>query len=218
MSSPPLNRQSRVDQLASALSLQEWFYREYPVEVCAEANILVSPCRSKVASVEEIGQDGLVPEKKLFGRRRYFSLHRLVQQDEAVKPFLGGSLINQYLSPWDYHFLIFPTAGKVQSSFAVDGFNLPVVAWGGAILRNSKLVTVIQTRFGFPLGIVMIASWMVGGMEPFFELGRCYERAERFGRFRVGSTVVLLFPPQTVQILCRPGQKLELGDSIACVK
>ena len=78
-----------------------------------------------------------------------------------------------------------------------------------------KLVTGIDTRLGFPMGLVMVASWMVGGMEPFFEMDRDYERCERFGRFRIGSTVVLLFPPGVVKVGCYEGQKLELGEAVA---
>jgi len=206
---------SRFDRVASALSLQPVFYREIPVCIDSGPEAVVSPCRSKVEAVASIGPDGRIPEKKRWGRQDYLSLRDLAKQEEAITPFLGGDFINLYLSPWDYHFLIFPTAGRVRAAFFQDGFSWPVVAWGGAILRNAKLVTVIETDFGFPIGLIMVASWMVAGLEPLFEMERRYRRAERFGRFRIGSTVLLLFPPGRMEILCRPGQKLELGECLA---
>jgi len=77
------------------------------------------------------------------------------------------------------------------------------------------MIALIDTSFGFTLGLVMVASWMVGGIEPFFAPEQEYARAARFGRFRIGSTVVLLFPPDCVEIQCKEGQKLELGAPVA---
>ena len=56
---------------------------------------------------------------------------------------------------------------------------------------------------------------MVGGLEGLFEQGKNYRRADLFGRFRIGSTIVLLFPPDRVKIACQAGQKLELGAEVA---
>lgn len=209
---------NRIDRFAGWLSLQSLFYRETEVSLCTAGEIAVSPCRGKVARVARIGRDGRIPEKKRLGRQIWFPLSGLVQQDEAASIFLGGDYVNLYLSPWDYHFLIFPMDSSVRSVFHQDGFNWPVVAWEGAILRNSKMVTLLDTGFGFPLGLVMVASWMVGGMEPRFETGRSYSRGDVFARFRIGSTVVMLFPPGKAKMLCREGQKLELGAPLARIQ
>jgi len=209
-------RRSRLDRFASRLSLQELFYRETEVRVESPPGVVVSPCRSKVAQIAPIGLDGQIAEKKCLGRRRFFSLEDLAEREKALQVFRGGLYVNLYLSPWDYHYLIFPVAGRVSTAFYQDGFNWPVVAWGGAWLRNAKLVTVIESESGFPVGLVMVGSWNVGGLEPSFELGRKYSRVDRFGRFRIGSTVVLLFPPGAVRVLCHEGQKLELGAAVAC--
>lgn len=206
---------SKADRIACALGLQELFYRECLIQDKEPSEVIISPCRSKVAAVARIESDGRIPEKKSFGRRNYFFLNDLVRKEEAAKEFFGGQYINLYLSPWDYHFLIFPSSGKVVSSFYQDGINLPVVAWGGAIFKNSKLVTVIESPLGFRYGLVMIASWMVAGLDPRFQLETPYARGDVFGRFRIGSTVVLLFPPNSVEVLCRVGQKIELGSPIA---
>jgi phosphatidylserine decarboxylase len=211
---------NRADLLASVLGLQSLFYRDYSPEIKAPENRVVSPCRSQVAQMASIGQDGRVPEKKFLGRRRYFSLSELVNRAgheaaETVRRFHGGQYLNLYLSPWDYHFLIFPTDSRVIAAFEQDGFNLPVVAWEGAVFRNSKLITILNTGLGFQIGLVMVASWMVGGMDPLFEMHQNCHRGDLFARFRIGSTVILLFPPDKVEMTCRPGQKLELGDEVA---
>ena len=127
-SSPP--GRTWPDRIATALSLQAVFYRETEVISNAGPRVIVSPCRSKVARIARIGSDGRIPEKKRFGRQAYFSLGEVVKREETARVFAGGDYINLYLSPWDYHFLIFPTAGRVTTAFALDGFNLPVVAWG----------------------------------------------------------------------------------------
>ncbi len=209
------HKPNRIDRFASWLSLQSLFYRETEVMIASGPEIVVSPCRGKVARIARIEPDGRIPEKKRLGRQIWFPLSALVRQDETSSIFRGGDYVNLYLSPWDYHFLIFPMDSSVRSVFFQDGFNWPVVAWEGAILRNSKMVTLLDTGFGFPMGLVMVASWMVGGMEPRFEKGRDYSRGEVFARFRIGSTVVLLFPPGKADILCREGQKLELGAPLA---
>ncbi|HEQ60300.1 MAG TPA: phosphatidylserine decarboxylase [Firmicutes bacterium] len=206
---------SRLDRFASALSLQEIFYRETPVQAPADSALILSPCRSKVERIAPIAADGRIADKKVLGRRRFFSLDDLSEDDASLAAYQGGCYVNLYLAPWDYHFVIFPVAGRITAAFRRDGFNWPVVAWGGAWLRNTRLVSVIETRFGFPMALMMVASWNVGGIEPLFELDREYERADRFGRFRIGSTVILLFPPGAVEVLCYEGQKLELGAPLA---
>ena len=208
-------RRSWPDRLATLLSLQEVFCRGTEIHVRAAPDHVVSPCRGKVLHVARIGPDGRIPEKKKLGRQAYFHLQELTRREEAAEVFAGGDYVNLYLSPWDYHFLIFPVAGRVATSHFQDGFNWPVVVWDRALLRNAKWVTLIETAMGFPLGLVMVASWMVGGIEPLHDPGRQAERGDRFARFRIGSTVVLLFPPGRVEMLCREGQKLELGDSVA---
>ena len=104
-------------------------------------------------------------EKAVRSQDSFSRLSNLVQEDDSAALFYGGDYINLYLSPWDYHFLIFPTGGKVRSVFFQDGFNWPVVAWDGAIFRNSKMISIIDTDFGFPIGLVMggfLDGWRLG--------------------------------------------------------
>ena len=218
MSSQNLTPSRSVILSPPVLSLQRLFYREYPVKVSLPGNIMVSPCRSLVSHVSSIGEDAKIPGKKHFGQQSYFSLTELVEQDETAAHFTGGQLVNLYLAPWDYHFLIFPSDARVKSFYFLDGRNIPVVTHPNAILKNEKLVTLLETPMGFSYCLIMVASFMVGGIEHFFELEKTYRRTDRFGRFHLGSTVVLLFPPGAVEILCRQGQKLELGTAIASIK
>jgi len=49
------------------------------------------------------------------------------------------------------------------------------------------------------------------------EKGIALQKGQEVGMFRMGSTVVLLFEcPLDYQINCEPGQKLSLGEEIAC--
>jgi phosphatidylserine decarboxylase len=156
-----------------------------------------------------------VEEKTLFGRRRYLELGDLFADPERAEIFRGGWYVNQYLSVLSLHYVIFPCAGTPEEPRRRPGRAWPIVLLRTADVRNERTVFPVRTTFGFPMAVIMIASWNVAGIRPAVEPENTAERGDLLGEFRIGSSVVTLFPPESVEILVREGEKTPLGHPIA---
>jgi phosphatidylserine decarboxylase len=147
----------------------------------------------------------------------------LAGDKEAAAQFQGGSFVTIYLSPRDYHRIHMPCDGRLQRMVYVPGdlFSVnPTTARGvpGLFARNERVVCHFATPHG-PMVLVLVGATIVGSMAtvwhglvnpprrpqvrtwhygsenapaPFLRQGA------EMGRFLLGSTVVLLWPPGTM--------------------
>ena len=160
---------------------------------------------------------------------------------DELHPFDGGRFATIYLSPRDYHRIHMPLAGRLAQMIHVPGrlFSVNAVTATlvpGLFARNERLVCRFDTEFG-AMALVMVGAIFVGGMETVWsgevspphastELKRWdypddaqpiqLGRGDEMGRFNLGSTVVLLFPPDRVQWEPElvPGAKVQLGQRL----
>jgi len=204
-----------VERLADRTGLNRWFLRRRPLEIDSPPDIIISPSDSIVQRVSQIGPDGLVEEKTLFGRQHHLELGDLFPDPKEAEAFRGGWYIKQYLSVLCLHYVIFPCAGIPEPPRRRPGLAWPIVLFRTADVRNERTVFPLETVFGFPAAVIMIASWNVAGIRPAVEPGKRAERGDLLGEFRIGSSVVTLFPPESVEILVGEGEKTSLGHPIA---
>ncbi len=171
-----------------------------------------------------ISQLGEVIHGKIFqAKGQQFSLIDLLGGDAArAKPFMGGKFATIYLSPKDYHRIHMPFAGTLREMIYVPGklFSVnPVTAEKvpGLFARNERLVTIFDTEFG-PMAVVLVGAMIVAAIETVWS-GQVapparklkvteypaeptapiqLNKGDEMGRFKLGSTVVLVFPENTV--------------------
>ena len=204
------------EKFANWLGLQDLFLRSrvhspgrYPDDV------VVSPVRAKIEKISPIQENGLIQEKNLLGRPRFINLWELLNQGEWSDSFVGGTYIKQYLAQWDPHYVISPTGGYVVDQISEAGRALPIFLMRRADLKNERYTLFIQTEHGFRIGLIMIGSWLVKSLTINCKPNRRYFRGERLGHFRLGSSVVLIFPKHAIALLCKEGEKIEYGEPIA---
>ncbi len=211
-------RVTPVEKIADLVGINRIFLRRPNLIINASEAQLLSPAQSKVETLTEIGPSLELEEKALFGRQRKFALTDVLKDRELAESFAGGSYVKLYLAPWDLHFLVFPLDGMVADYSYKPGLAVPLLLMKRGDVLNERLSITIETEWGFPMVFVMIGSWMVNGIHHAFEPGRKYQSGEDLGYFKVGSSVVMAFPPDTIDWTCRSGEKLQIGKPIAKVK
>jgi phosphatidylserine decarboxylase len=170
-----------------------------------------------------ISQLGAIDKDQIFQAKGHaYSARALVGGDAALAAqFDNGHFATLYLSPKDYHRIHMPCAGTLQRMIYVPGdlFSVnPATARGipGLFARNERVVCVFDTARG-PFVLVLVGATIVGSMATVWHgvvnpprVGRIVdtsyrnqdlrlEKGDEMGRFLLGSTVVMLWPRNTLR-------------------
>ena len=153
--------------------------------------------------------------------------------------FAGGQFATLYLSPRDYHRIHMPCAGRLTRMVYVPGelFSVnPAAARSvpGLFARNERVVCLFDTARG-PLALVLVGAAIVGSMATVWHgvvnpprpgqisrhdyAGQNIDLAQgaEMGRFLLGSTVILLWPPGGAARFhpdCSPGRAVRMGQAL----
>jgi len=185
-----------------------------------------------------ISQFGAIDDHHILQAKGHrFTTTELVGGDSALAAqFRHGSFANLYLSPKDYHRLHMPCDGKLTRMIYVPGalFSVnPITARGvpNLFARNERVVCVFDSpRFG-PFVMVLVGATIVGSMatvwhgvvnpkrtgkvsEWTYPDGILLKQGEEMGRFLLGSTIVMLFPQDTIAFNAgwAPERPVRLGE------
>ena len=188
-----------------------------------------------------ISQFGAIDGEQIFqAKGHHYTCTALVGGDAAVAAqFAHGSFATLYLSPKDYHRIHMPCAGRLLRMTYVPGdlFSVnPTTALGvpGLFARNERVVCLFDTAAG-PFALVLVGATIVGSMATVWHgvvnpprPGALREwtytdgevtlaRGAEMGRFLLGSTVVLLFPRDTLRFVPEwtPGRAIRMGEAMA---
>lgn len=172
-----------------------------------------------------VSQLGEIRNGRIFQAKGHdFSLLELVGGDTQIAAqFTGGHFSTVYLSPKDYHRVHMPIAGTLKSMTYVPGqlFSVDSVTTENVprlFSRNERVVCLFDTAVG-PMAMVLVGAMIVASIEtvwaglvtPHKRQVRTtrygdntpihLEKGEEMGRFKLGSTVVLLFGADRVRWL-----------------
>lgn len=171
---------------------------------------IVCPADGIISQLGEIQQGNIFQAKG-----KYFSSSALLgANDKYNKCFLNGEFITIYLSPKDYHRVHMPIDGELLLTRYIPGklfsVNLATTRHiDGLFSRNERLVCIFNTPAGL-CGIVLVGAMMVAGIESVWrghyhpQEPATYEtnkksitlkKGEEMGRFKFGSTVIVMFEP-----------------------
>ena len=158
--------------------------------------------------------------------------------------FAGGSFATLYLAPYNYHRIHMPAGATLRGAWFVPGKLFSVnaataAAVPGLFARNERVVCAFEEgRLAFALALVgalfvgSIATVWHGDVTPCSprraaelptDTGRAPARLDRgaeLGRFNMGSTVILLLPPDTAEWLpsLQPGSAVRVGQTLALLR
>jgi phosphatidylserine decarboxylase len=182
-----------------------------------DPSTLVSPVDGAISQIGQISTDRVFQAKG-----QSFSLTELLGGDDArAEPFREGEFSTIYLSPKDYHRIHMPMAGTLKEMVYVPGklFSVnPVTAENvpNLFARNERVACLFDTEAG-PMAMVLVGAMIVGSVETTWagvvapnsgkvtqwqysgEDAVRFEKGQEMGRFRLGSTVVLVMPRGAVK-------------------
>lgn len=165
-----------------------------------------------------ISQLGAIEHGRIFQAKGHsYSVLELVGGNpEHASLFQGGQFATVYLSPRDYHRVHMPLGGTLREMIYVPGdlFSVNRVTAENVprlFSRNERVVCLFDTPAG-PMGLVLVGAMIVASVETVWaglvaphrrQLHRRnyndrapeLERGAEMGRFKLGSTVIVLFGP-----------------------
>lgn len=194
---------------------------------------IVSPVDGSVYHFGEIS-DG-----KLFqAKNHYFSLTDLLAHDKASKTFEKGAYATLYLAPKNYHRIHMPIAGKLIKTIYVPGKLFSVQPKSTETIpnlfaRNERLICLFETAIG-EIAVIFVGACIVASIVTTWS-GRVapsaaktiqiteypnkplFEKGAELGYFELGSTVILLFPQNSISFATNltAGQPIQMGDGLA---
>ena len=191
-----------------------------------------------------ISQLGRIEHGRIFqAKGQSFSVLELLGGNPLhAEQFQGGEFATVYLSPSDYHRVHMPLGGTLREMVYVPGKlfsvnqttaeNVPEL-----FARNERVVCLFDTDAG-PMAVVLVGAMIVASVETVWaglvappqrqlrseaygNSAPALERGAEMGRFKLGSTAIVLFAPGharwdgslTAGSLVRMGQKM--GERLA---
>ncbi len=200
-----------------------------------EAATFVSPVDGCISEVGAIEQYQIVQAKG-----HSYTVHALLAGDDRLSQhFHQGQFATIYLAPKDYHRVHMPCDGRLVRMIYVPGdlFSVnPQTARGvpGLFARNERVICVFESAHG-TFAVVLVGATIVGSISTVWHGVVCPPRARRvrewhyrsesvvlrkgqeMGRFLLGSTVILLFPEKTLDILAHwgPEKPVRMGEAMS---
>ena len=221
---------------SSYRDFNEFFTRELKPgarPLANEADAILCPADGAVSQLGPIHGERLLQAKG-----RHFELQDLLGGDaDLARTLDGGHFITIYLSPRDYHRVHMPTQGRLLQTRHIPGKLFSVNETSTALIpnlfsRNERLISIFKGDRGH-FAVVMVGAMIVAGIrtvwdEPgregrsrapeqnFADHGPTLAAGAEMGRFELGSTVILLFPPDTIKLNpdLTPEDSVQMGRNI----
>ncbi len=187
-----------------------------------------------------ISQFGAIERDSIFQAKGHsYTTTALVGGDaDLAAQFADGSFATLYLSPKDYHRIHMPCAGRLRRMIYVPGelFSVnPTTARGvpGLFARNERVVCVFDSELG-PFVLTLVGATIVGSMATVWhgivnpprvrsvrewhydDRQIALQKGQEMGRFLLGSTVVMLFPKDTLNFNpeWEPAKAIRMGEAM----
>ncbi len=231
--------EAQDERIESYASFNEFFTRplkEGARPLPEDPQAIVSPADGAVSQIGDINNGRIFQAKG-----HDYSLIELLGGDvELGQEFMEGKFATIYLSPRDYHRVHIPQAGKLRRMIHVPGRlfsvnqgtveNIPSL-----FARNERVVSIFDTEQG-PMAVIMVGAIIVASIETVwaglvtpqrrqvrsFDYGATsgqdieLKRGEELGRFKLGSTAIVLFGKDQIDWLesWQAGSPIKMGEAL----
>lgn len=202
--------------------------------ITADAGEILSPADGAFSQL------GKIKSGRIFqAKGRDYSTAELLASSDYESVFDNGEFATIYLSPKDYHRLHMPVDGKLISMTHVPGdlFSVNPLTTESVprlFARNERVVCIFETDYG-PMALVLVGAMIVASIETIWAglvapagkkvVTTDYQkpksvrlnRGEEFARFKLGSTIIVLFPENKISWTKQlaSGSSVRMGESIA---
>ena len=200
----------------------------------ADPAALACPVDGTISEIGEIDNDRLLQAKG-----RHYTLDALLAgRQDWIERFRHGRFATIYLAPYNYHRIHMPCDGDLRDAWFVPGrlFSVNRVTADGVanLFARNERVNVFFEQDGFCHGLVMVGALNVGSIETIWHgevaprrprtltrlslqgIETRMQRGDEMGRFNMGSTVILLFPKDSIRWRegLKSGDIVRMGEAI----
>ncbi|MDJ0929137.1 MAG: archaetidylserine decarboxylase [Gammaproteobacteria bacterium] len=203
-----------------------------PVDPAPEA--LSCPADGRIHAAGQIRDGQLLQAKGM-----YFETAELCGDPSLAAAYSEGSFVTVYLAPYNYHRVHAPLSGTLRSMQYLPGARLAVNQTTAAAVprlfsRNERLACHFDADWG-PFTVVLVGALNVASISTAWAgevlplaprharswsypdaSGPRLQRGDELGHFNLGSTVILLLPPDTIQLDAglRDGETVRVGQRL----
>ena len=232
--------EAKIETANGFATFNEFFTRELKEgrrEISRAPNTIASPADGAISELGAIELGSLMQAKG-----QYYSLAQLLANNaDQCNRYMGGSFSTIYLSPKDYHRVHMPLDGILKNMTYVPGelFSVNQATANqipGLFARNERLVCEFSSQHGDFI-MILVGAMIVAGIETVWsghvapvkpELKTTdfsklqpieLKKGDEMGRFKLGSTVILLFPEKTASFTdtLANGSSLRMGEEIGII-
>ena len=189
-----------------------------------------------------ISQAGPISKNKILQAKGIdYSTGRLLGNTAEAKLYEDGSFATIYLSPRDYHRVHIPLAGKLISTRYIPGELFSVNDQTAQVLpdlfaRNERLVCEFESDEVGTFAVIFVGAMLVAGIETvwggfeapgpgavretdFSDQSLNFAKGDEIGRFKFGSTVIMLFQDQKTSWTDKiePHATVYMGEQIGTI-
>ncbi len=198
--------------------------------VTEDRRSIVSPADGELTQFGTLDEGRLIQAKGMT-----YSIESLLdEQTAALSAFMGGRFATIYLAPHDYHRVHSPTSAELILTRYIPGRRFSVnkataESIVGLFCRNERVVCWFDTGAGHAI-VVLVGALNVSSIST-AAIGEVtsgearqwrqdrpvrYLKGAEIGRFNLGSTVILLYPKNTMawDDALRPGDPVRMGMPI----
>ena len=214
--------QAKIQDVERFENFNAFFTRELQDGARPLANAqgaIVCPADGAISQLGNITAGSLLQAKG-----RHYSCESLLAGDvQMAGLFRDGTFATIYLSPRDYHRVHMPMAGVLKKTVYVPGKLFSVNqttadAVPDLFTVNERLICLFDTKLG-PMVVILVGAMIVAGIDTVWAGEICPRSGKReiqitdyanqapavelplggeLGRFRLGSTAIVLFPHGTI--------------------
>lgn len=199
-----------------------------------DPNLISSPVDGTISQIGEIKNNKIIQAKQ----HDYNLTALLGGNHELADIFDNGLFSTIYLDPSDYHRVHMPATGTLRKMAFIPGTlysvnQSSVDNINNLFTRNERVISIFDTDYG-PMAVIMVGAMVVGSMETVWagevktgssditwysydDASVTLARGDEMGLFKLGSTVILLFPKAAIQWLetYNPNTKIKMGSALA---
>ena len=208
------------DDITSYESFNAFFTRQLKPEarpLDQGDRVITSPADGVISQAGKIAKNKVLQAKNVD-----YSLARLVGDSNQAKHYENGVFATIYLSPKDYHRVHIPADGQLIFSRYIPGELFSVNQQTAEMVpnlfaRNERLVCEFKSEQLGHFSVIFVGAMLVAGIETVWsgmekpgpgtvretdhsDQAVCFSKGDEIGRFKFGSTVILLFPENSVTL------------------
>ncbi|HIP30536.1 MAG TPA: phosphatidylserine decarboxylase [Sulfurospirillum arcachonense] len=198
-------------------------------------NEFISPCDAFISECGDITEQKALQIKGHSYRVRNL-LGDYVLKSEKDR-LVDGKYLNFYLSPKDYHRYHVPFDMRVKKAIHIPGKLYPVnFTWLRKIpelfVENERVILECYTKDEKLFYMVFVGALNVGKMQFIFDhniqtnvktsMEQLYmyenlwlKKGDELGRFEMGSTIVMFFEKDMVELTCKKDKPIRFTDKVA---